>query len=467
MIRRRFSYDEELCRKYVQHEEDVAVISKLAENLPMFAELLGVNVFIDCPTEDPDVAIVVAEAFPQEEDPLYENSVLGYKALRENEPGALRTLSMGVITKGAMGFSQELFPIRQVCVPIFGKEKNKPIGVLIRESRGDSEQRAEEKLAFIQEASSSFTDAVYSLSLKEFDVSSQMREGIVLFDDHGRVTYYNRGAAALYQKLECRKNLMGASFEEIALTGDTFESYLESPYEVREVVTHECTFEIRYTQNRREQKDKLCMLIRDVTEKKKYEKELRLQTFLVSEMNHRIKNNLQTVASILNIQSHGIQDPEIRQMFFESVNRIRSIAEVHNQLSLTKSEEAELVSLTKRICVNVAVVAEMDYHVSGEEVTISAGKASALGLIINELVQNVAKHACPPNGGRKAVWIDFGLCGNLINVDIRDNGAGFVPGAGKNLGLMLVERLLKEPLGGKMEIKNYAENTIISLEFPR
>ena len=467
MIRERFTYDEEICRKCLDDEDDIAVIRDLAANLPMFADLMRVNIFIDCLTKEKDKALVIAEAFPLDEDPLYQYSVVGKDVLEENEPGVLRALRLGVISRGTLGLSQEMFPIRQISVPIFGKDKEHPIGVLIRESSADDQQRAEEKLAFIQEASSSFTDALYNLELKNFDIAGQIREGIILFDKNGKVTYYNRGASVLYKRMGYEGTLMGRSFEDVALTddGEDRAAFLESSFTVREVSLHDLDLEVRYARNKKSQEDQICMLIRDVTGEKESEKRDRLQSFLVNEMNHRIKNNLQTVASILSLQSRSIQDPAAKQIFSESVNRIQSIAEVHNQLSKTGRESVDVLMLVERICENVAGMAGMDYEIMGKSAEISAAKASALGLIINELVQNVVKHAVPKDGERKKVTVEVGCCFDQINVNIWDNGSGFKPGAERNLGLMLVERLVREPLHGNLEIKNSEKNSVITLEF--
>ena len=467
MIRKRFTYDESVCRKCLTDEEDIAVIRDLAMFMPVIADLMDSNIFLDCPTDDPDMALCVAEAFPAGGDPLYSNCPVGYDCPRENEPAALRTLSLGVIGRDVRGVSQEMFPILQVTVPVFGKDPKKPIGVLIKEHSPDEQEKAEQKLAFIQKSASGFTDAVYGLNYQDFNIPDEVREAIVTFDANGIVTYRSMGAVKLYRNLGYQEDILGMSFENVVLTDHTFAECESGIYELIPVSVGSYDLEIKYSTTGGGEKDRLCMLVHDVTGEDEARKKLRLQSFLISEMNHRIKNNLQMVASLLNLQANSIYDESIRQMFYESINRVQSIAEVHNQLSLANSESAEMMALSSSICTNISKLAELEYSVEGEECYLPAEKASAYGLVINELIQNVIKHAEPPAGEKKRAWVIINPGMRYVNVEVRDNGKGFPEVLEKNLGLQLVFRLVNENLGGKIEITNGENGSVLSIVFPK
>lgn len=467
MTRKRFTYDESVCRRCLTDEDNIRVIRELAMYMPVIADLMDGNIFLDCPTEDPDTALCVAEAFPVGEDPLYLKCPVGCDCPRGKEPAALRTLSLGVISRDVLGVSQEMFPILQVTVPIFGKDPKKPIGVLIKERSPDEQQKAEQKLAFIQKSASSYTDAVYGLSLQDLNIPDDIREAVILFDKEGVVTYRSLGAVKLYRNLGYREDLLGMSFENVVLTGDTFAQCVEGIYELREVSVGGYVLEVKYSNIGGDAYDRVCMLIHDVTGENEERKKLRLQSFLISEMNHRLKNNLQMVASLLNLQANSIEDESIRHMFYESINRVRAISEVHNQLSIINSESAEMLGLTLSVCSNISKLAELEYSVTGEECYISAEKASAYGLVINELVQNVIKHVQPPAGEKRRAWIKISPGVRYVNVEVRDNGKGFPDVLVKNLGLQLVYRLVNENLGGKLEIIKGEAGSVLSLVFPK
>lgn len=261
MTRKRFTYDESVCRKCLQDEEDIKIIRDLAMNMPLIADLMDGNIFLDCPTEDPDLALCVAEAFPAGEDPLYSNCPVGCDCPREKEPAALRTLSLGVIGRDVLGVSQEMFPILQVTVPVFGKNPEKPIGVLIKECSPDEQQKAEQKLAFIQKSASSFTDAVYGLNYQDFNIPDDIREAVIIFDEKGIVTYRNLGAVKLYRNLGYREDLLGMAFENVVLTEDTFSRCVEGIYELREVSVGGHALEIKYSSNEGNRHNRVCMYV--------------------------------------------------------------------------------------------------------------------------------------------------------------------------------------------------------------
>ncbi len=462
-----FSYDESKVRKYLKDEDDVQKIRAVAQQLPIFAELVGCNLFVDCPTDDPDIAIVVAEAYPDGEEPLYREKVVGLSVIASNEPEVIRSLQTGTSNRDVLAVSHEMFLIQQISVPIWGKKRDRPIGVLIQEKRPDPQQLAQQRLDFIEEASSSYNDAVYNWIFQKYDLPGQMKEAIMLFDAQGRVTYCNQAAKYIWHERQGQtRDMIGMHFEEFPL----FASYKFSELEAfcqYEAEAYGVNMEVKLIRSNKKEYNEVCALIRNVTKQRKAEQVEQLHAFLASEMNHRVKNNLQTVASLLNIQANSVQDETIRQMFYESIGRIQSIAAVHNQLSVHGGEDVELQELIGSICKSIAQLSDLEYEVTGDIVWISSPKASALGLIVNEFVQNVAKHARPEEGTRKKAYIHIFHYGDYVRVKVWDNGQGFVPGTKKNIGLTLVDRLVKEPLDGSLELKKISEKMIISLAFPK
>ena len=122
-----------LCKKYTDlSKSDIAKIVDISEVLPIISDLTQADVFIDCPTKNPNEAIVVAEAKPVSRPSMYKNSVVGMLALRENEPAALRTLELGISTKDMKAVTQENANVRQTVAPIKNSDKT-VIGVVIVE----------------------------------------------------------------------------------------------------------------------------------------------------------------------------------------------------------------------------------------------------------------------------------------------------------------------------------------------
>lgn len=203
-------------------------------------------------------------------------------------------------------------------------------------------------------------------------------------------------------------------------------------------------------------------VVRDVTERKKTENEAKqAREMYLKELHHRVKNNLQVISSLLFLQSTYTADPATLEILKESQNRVKSIALIHEKLyrspELTKIDFAEYVQdlvsdLFRTYGVNQgAVVFQM--HV--ENMSLEIDTAIPCGLIINELVSNVLKHAFPA-GRTGKVSIDLShVGGKEYRLTIQDDGVGLPPGydwrTSTSLGLKLVIDLTRQ-LDGKLEV---------------
>ena len=99
---------EQLCREYTSlTDKDIEVLKSIREHLPLMANLMKADVFIDCATRESGVAIVVAEAKPSMHKSMYKESVVGEYAFRHNEPAALRTLELGMPTRDLRAITQD------------------------------------------------------------------------------------------------------------------------------------------------------------------------------------------------------------------------------------------------------------------------------------------------------------------------------------------------------------------------
>jgi PAS domain S-box-containing protein len=175
---------------------------------------------------------------------------------------------------------------------------------------------------------------------------------------------------------------------------------------------------------------------------------LRDKEVLLKEIHHRVKNNLQVISSLLNLQATHLTDPAARAMFAESQDRVHSIALVHEKL-YQSSDLAHLdlgeyvVALIKSLLHSTdAEMRGISARVHVEPLTLNVDKAIPCGLIINELVTNSLKHAFPrPRSGTITISVRQYEPGRL-EMAIEDDGVGFppgvVPGGTDSLGLSLV-----------------------------
>ena len=198
--------------------------------------------------------------------------------------------------------------------------------------------------------------------------------------------------------------------------------------------------------------------VRDITERKKAEdrlqESLREKEVLLREIHHRVKNNMQVISSLLNLQSRRIKDSAVLDMFRESQRRIRSMALIHERLyqssDLSRIEFSEyLRNLATHLFHSYQVDASrVQLRIEAEEVDLNINTAIPCGLIVNELVSNALKHGFP-EGRKGRLQIDLHRVeGDGYTLGVTDDGVGFPRGLDfrrtETLGMQIVNTLASQ-----------------------
>ncbi len=216
-------------------------------------------------------------------------------------------------------------------------------------------------------------------------------------------------------------------------------------------------------------------ILENITERKKAEEEiersLREKELLLKEIHHRVKNNLQIISSLLNLQSEAIRDSEDRSLFRDSQDRIRTMALIHEKLYQTDDFshvdfqeylKSLLSSLFRSYRLPLVTCEEQI-----EDIRLNIDAAIPCGLIVNELVTNALKHAFP-EGQKGQVRVSFFRDnGGQLVLEVSDNGVGMRPMQERErkdqLGLELVSILTKQ-IGGQLAIR-HEEGTTFQISF--
>jgi signal transduction protein with GAF and PtsI domain len=179
---------------------------------------------------------------------------------------------------------------------------------------------------------------------------------------------------------------------------------------------------------------------------------------VIREMHHRVKNNLQTIAMLLRLQMSEQAAP-INEVLSEAINRILSIAVVHDILSQEGFRLVDVREMIERLARTIAQNMlspgqDIGISVRGDGVVLSAQQATALALAVNELVQNAIKHAFV---GRRqgAIAISLAKSWDRLTVEVQDDGVGLPSGSAarpSHLGLQIVQTLVEEDLKGHFTI---------------
>lgn len=465
----------ELCEMYTDlSNEDIKKIEQLDEFLPIIADLVKADVFIDCFTRDPNIAVVVSEAKPPTSPSMYKQTVVGQLALRENEPAALRTLQIGMETRDLKAITQENKVVKQNVVPI-KNDFGKVIAALIMEQDITNDVNQNTNMEILSETAEQLAQTLLNLrdNEKENNITYHLNDAIIMFDKKGIATYANPVAEVLYKKLGYKDDIAGMKFDNLVLNGTTFQKIVQRKESgVSEIEIGKLSLQVKYAlTGRRENSMGIIMLIKDITEMKEKEKELILKSVAIREIHHRVKNNLQTIASLLRLQSRRIENEQAKKMFQESISRILSIAVTHEVLAQNGVDDIdikEILSKIKKSTVSYGVEPNKNIVVDvlGDSFLVNSDKATSIALVVNELLQNSLEHGfCDRENGRIEVVIQEGIM--YSNISILDNGQGFdVEKIGKeSLGLNIVRGIVKDKLNGNIKIESSELGTKIVFDF--
>jgi len=215
----------------------------------------------------------------------------------------------------------------------------------------------------------------------------------------------------------------------------------------------------------------------NITEQKqvqqKMEVSLKEKEILLREVHHRVKNNMQVISSILNLQSSYVSDEYALMLLQESQNRIKTMAYIHESLYQNKSFTSVNFTEYARTLVRNIVQSysyssdKINLIVEAQPVTLSLDNSIPVGLILNELMTNAIKHAFP--GNRKGTIV-FSLLNDesFVFLEVKDDGVGFAPGIdilnNQSLGFQLVHTLT-EQVEGELKYDSIPGETVISLRF--
>jgi len=187
-----------------------------------------------------------------------------------------------------------------------------------------------------------------------------------------------------------------------------------------------------------------------------------VKSAMVREMHHRVKNNLQMIAMLLRLQLREGREVSGREVLTETINRILSIAAVHEILAAEGLRHVAVREILDRVAHTVANSMAppgfaLAVHVGGDDVSLPSRQATSLALVVNELLQNAMEHAF--TGRRRGtVRIALAVAGASLRVDVQDDGVGlppdFTPDRSGDLGLEIVHTLVRDDLKGTIAFAN-------------
>ena len=194
---------------------------------------------------------------------------------------------------------------------------------------------------------------------------------------------------------------------------------------------------------------------------------------LLQELQHRVANSLQIIASVLMQSARRVQSEETRTHLFSAHNRVMSIATLQKQLAVTSNNEVELRPYLKDLCASIGAsmiddAGRVSLSSSADDSKATANVSVSLGLIVTELVINSLKHAFPEPDQSGSVTVDYAANGEGWALNVEDDGVGIAAGDGQGtpgLGTGIVDALAKQ-LGATVTTSDNKPGTTVSVVHP-
>ena len=304
-------------------------------------------------------------------------------------------------------------------------------------------------------------------------------DGLIIADKFKRIIYANEAALGIYRRL-------GVG----SVVGRRLADGLLTRYAIRETTVPGCPYEREFVVGGRilHQRDmaitnggvleRQIVILADVTELRQKERELATKSAIIQEIHHRVKNNLQTIASLLRLQARRSTSPEVKAALKESVSRILSTSAVHEFLSQQEGESIDLATIAQNIFTFAKYsMVRPDFYLQaeycGQKLLLPSDVATSLALIINELTLNAIEHGFR---GRHKGSIRLSLAALPMNwqLDFTDDGLGLPPNFSaantNSLGLSIIRTLVENDLGGSFSLSTGdfpAGNTLARIVWPR
>jgi len=424
------------------------------------------------PNQDAERFVVYAQMRPTTIQTLHNEDLVGRVIDQAELPLVARAWSLGQIVEGEIRTDNSNEQRRVQCIPV--RSKKELVAVLTREAPlavggrrpGQLERIYVEifdRLAGMISAGE-FPFAVEDAPTAE---SPRVGDGVLILDATGRVEYASPNAVNALHRMGIYTSLYGARLDEIGVPETAIQkSFHERVPITEEIERHPAVIVLLRCIPLLEAGvvTGALVLSRDITDLRRRDRLLLSKDATIREVHHRVKNNLQTISSLLRLQGRRLPPGEGRVALWEAERRIRSIALVHEILSRDPAEQAafnDIVEPLVRLAKEGVLSPDRPvvFMVEGEAGEVPAELATPLAVVMTELLQNAVEHAFPvqmPGGEERRVRIVLRNDGIVVAVRVHDNGRGLPQGfsieTSEGLGLSIVRDLVVGQLGGSIEM---------------
>ncbi len=465
--------------------DDRAFLDRVVANLPLLSDLLHADLLLYA--RGGSAGVVVAHAAPNPLPSLYASSRVGQRvALGE---GGVGTLLQTGRSRGVYGLLVRGAPAVQEVFPVMLGERL--VAVLSAETNVLEYERMRHKDSVLRNALAGIRQAVLEGRLAGGAALGRLGEhdGLLIIDAAGQIVYISTVAENQYRRLGYSESLLHSQISEL----DTSEYVcfqamernvcLERRVEegdqiwIKRVVPLPPAPRRRWWWRRHQRSDQpagVLIAIQDITDDVRKEQELKIKSAMIQEIHHRVKNNLQTIASLLRLQARRSDSPALAEMLQQSITRIQSIAVVHEFLSHEQDSVINIHEVCYRILTEVTQgildpTKNISLTLEGRNYYLATQQATSCALIVNELLQNALEHGYTQRT-EGTIQVRLRDTPESMLIEISDDGEGLPPDfdlhGHVSLGLQIVQTLVRDDLKGQFELRN-GNGVCAIIAFPR
>ncbi len=455
-----------------------------------FSDLLMFGVVGQPRDDDGNRFVVLGQVRPTTAQTVYRADWVGTVLEENDRPLVARAYKLGEIIEGEITVPPLKERVRMLCIPV--RYRGEVVAVLTRESAPAYGRQPGELERIYVDVFNRFArmiamgDFPFDAENTESKEAPRVGDGVIVLDDSGRVEYASPNAVSTLHRLGIHGNAEGLRFSEVGLEENVVRTAFQIGVPVTEEIPRgtEVTVLMRcipIVDNRAV--TGAVVLLRDISELRHRDLLLLSKDATIREIHHRVKNNLQTISSLLRLQGRRLESTEAKVAIEESVRRIRSIALVHEILSREAGDDVPFAEIVRPLITMAQEMATPDrpltVKVEGDGGVLPAGVATPLAVVLNELFQNAVDHAYPHDldlgaeGARVRVWTERD--DKELRVRVADDGVGLPEGfaleTSTGLGLSIVRTLVTTELGGEIDVANGdgsgdRPGTVVALTLP-
>ncbi|NNC80343.1 MAG: hypothetical protein HKN94_09360 [Acidimicrobiales bacterium] len=478
-------------------DDELEHMMRLFRTWSLIADLnLGDALFLAPTAQSDDHFVVLGNVRANTAPTLYEDDPLGDSHAWVNRPHVSAAWRTGEIQRARVTLGPHFPDGKADIVAAPYRVEGRAIGVLLLERRSGVRELFQLEQTYVSLADrlvQMVADGVFPFvdGAEPQYGAPRVGDGLLVLDAERRVAFLSPNAVSALHRLGLQRPTIGRLLSDSGLD----DSFVRTAHAVRTVVTQELDRGMDVTVTSRciplIESEKLkgsFVLFRDISELKRRDRMLVSKDATIREIHHRVKNNLQTISSLLRVQARRLESQESKDALAESVRRIAAIAIVHETLAndadaLASGDDAPFLDVAKPL---IRLIEEglqspdhpISFTLEGDAERLPLVRSMPLAVVLTELLQNVVDHGFPRGSdiADPTVSISFRVVGDEVVVTVVDNGVG--PGVdfdideSAGLGLTLVKTFVSTELAGTITMRvgdGPAANpgAITSIRFPR